>query len=84
MFHWQFWCSIYLRVAFYYFGAASGNLYFMEALRSGKWCLQSHHCGGSQPFSDIVEGDDDYEDPFAGLDENEEELEDNATVMDDC
>ena len=35
-------------------------------------------------FWGIREGDEEYKDPFNGLDEDKEELEDNETVMDNC
>jgi len=46
------------------------------------WCARSHQYGDCQSSCRCSEDDD--EDRFAGLEEDEDELEENETVLDDC
>ena len=66
-----------LEGSIYYFGAASSNFVLCGGLEE-LWATLAKSSLWRQPtFSGAVEGDKEDEDPFTGLEEDEEKLEDN-------
>ena len=93
---WSVWCGNYLRAASILLGNMTRAMYPGSAQSTQpKFCQQVGKTFGvaadargaiNTETANLLAGvsEDDDDDPFAGLEEDEDELEENETVLDDC